>query len=374
MRIVVVLPPAKTSHEIETLRAMPNSELLIIADHKHHPYATHPVNSWRLPWLGSPRRWTAALAWLRGLRTIDLHVEGHPPDLLISFELFSVTTRQAARLARTWNIPHVAYVAEVLDSNPLYKLPPWRGNARRSVRQLDGVICLNQTGARHATAQGMSSERIVTVSPGVDTGVFRPREDNLKDRPLVAISVGELRDDKGVLDVIASADVAMPRLPSGFRLVLVGDGPLKATVDRLADSRPWLNVLGRIPREEVANQLRAAGVFVLTPHSRPFWVEQFGFAVVEAMACGLPVVVTSCGALREVVPDHNPVVPEGDFNAIANGLVAALGLEGNDWGRQNLLVAKERYSLITQGERLEAALTEMLKSHTVVAKKNQGSY
>ena len=373
MRIVVVLPPAKTSHEIETLRAIPDSHLIIVGDHKHHPYATHPASSWRIPWLGSPRRWTAALAWLRGLRAIDLHIDGNPPDLLISFELFSVTTRQAARLARTWNIPHFAYVAEVLDSNPLYKLPPWRGNARRSVRQLDGVICLNQAGTRHATAQGMSPDRIITVSPGVDTTVFRPREDNSNDRPLVAVSVGELRDDKGVLDVIASADAAVPRLPSGFRLVLVGDGPLKEVVDRLADSRPWLNVLGRIPREEVANELRAAGVFILTPHSRPFWVEQFGFAVVEAMACGLPVVVTSCGALREVVPNHNPIVPEGDVNAIADGLVAALGPNGDDWGRQNLLAAKERYNLITQGERLKTALTEMLKSPTGGAKKNQGS-
>jgi len=373
MRIVVVLPPAKTSHEIETLRAIPNSHLIIVGDHKHHSYATHPVSSWRIPWLGSPRRWTAALAWLRGLRAIDLHIEGRPPDLLISFELFSVTTRQAARLARTWNIPHFAFVAEVLDSNPLYKLPPWRGNARRSVRQLDGVICLNKAGARHAIAQGMSPSRIITVSPGVDTEVFKPRTDTSSDRPQVAISVGELRDDKGVMDVIAAADIAIRRLPSGFRLVLVGDGPLKEAVDRLADSRPWLNVLGRIPREAVANELRAAGVFILAPHSRPFWVEQFGFAVVEAMACGLPVVVTSCGALREVVPDHNPVVPEGDVNAIANGLLAALGPNGDDWGGRNLLAAKERYNLITQGERLDAALKEILKNQAALPRQKQGS-
>jgi len=372
MRIVVVLPPAKTSHEIETLQAMPNAQLVVVADHKHHPNATHPASSWRIPWLGSPRRWTAALAWLRGLRRIDLLLDGHPPELLVSFELFSVTTRQAAKLARKWNIPHFAFVAEVLDSNPLYKLPPWRGNSRRSVRQLDGVICLNKAGARHATARGMSPDRIVTVSPGVDTQVFKPRADVSSDRPHVAISVGELRDDKGVMDVIAAADIAIRRLPADFRLVLVGDGPLKGAVDRLAESRPWLDVLGRIPREAVAHELRTAGVFILTPHSRPFWVEQFGFAVVEAMACGLPVVVTNCGALSEVVPNHNPVVPEGDVEAIANGLVAALGPEGVDWAGRNLLVAHERFNLITQGQRLEAALQEILNNQAQVSRWKKG--
>jgi glycosyltransferase involved in cell wall biosynthesis len=78
------------------------------------------------------------------------------------------------------------------------------------------------------------------------------------------------------------------------------------------------------------------------------------------MACGLPVVVTNCGALSEVVPDHNPVVPEGDVDAIANGLIAAFGPEGDDWGPRNLHAVKERYTLKTQGERLDLALTEVL--------------
>ena len=342
------------------LRAMPHCEIETIADLKFHPTPFHPTRSWRIPWLGSPRRWTAALAWLRDLRSLDLSDEHRAPDLIISFELFSVTTRQASRLARKWQIPHFVYVAEVLDSNPLYRIPPWRGNTRRTVRQLDGVICHHQAGSRHAMSLGVSPGLIVTVSPGVDTDVFRPLVNGSLDRPLVAISVGELRADKGVMDVIAGVDAALGRLPKDFRLVLVGDGPLRESVERLADSRPWLDVLGRIPRESVADQLRAAGVFILTPHSRPFWVEQLGFAVIEAMACGLPVVVTNCGALSEVVPDHNPVTPEGDVNAIANGLIAAFGPEGDDWGQKNLQAVTDRYTLKTQGERLGMALADKI--------------
>ncbi len=358
MRIVVVLPPARTSHEIDTLRAIPGSEILVIADPAHHPTATHPARSWKIPWLGSSRRWTAALAWLRGLRTLDLGEQG-VPDVVVSLELFSVGTRQAARLARRWGVPHVVHVAEVLDSNPLYRLPPWRGNSRRTVRQLDGVICSNRAGARHATSRGVAPDRIMIVSPGVDTTVFRP-DGSLAGRPPVAVSVGELRADKGVMDVIAGADAAVDRLPPDFRLVLVGDGPLRDAVDRAAEIRPWLEVRGRIPRHDVANELRSARAFVLAPHSRPFWVEQLGFAVLEAMACGLPVVVTNCGALGEVVPGHNRVVAEGDIDAIADGLIAALGPDGEEWGRRNLVAVEDLYTLTTQGKRLGAELSAAL--------------
>lgn len=359
MRIVVVLPPARTSHEIDTLRAITGSEILVIADPAHHPTATHPARSWKIPWLGSARRWTAALAWLRGLRTLDLGEKG-VPDMVVSLELFSVGSRQAARLARRWEVPHVVYVAEILDSNPLYRLPPWRGNTRRTVRQLDGVICSNRAGARHARSRGVESGRIVTVSPGVDTTVFRPCG-SLAERPPVAISVGELRADKGVMDVIAGADAAIDRLPPDFRLVLVGDGPLRDVVDRAAEIRPWLEVRGKIPRHEVANELQSARAFVLAPHSRPFWAEQLGFAVLEAMACGLPLVVTDCGALSEVVPGHNRVVAEGDIAAIADGLIAALGPDGEEWGRRNLLVVEDCYTLTTQGARLGVELAALAR-------------
>ncbi len=328
----------------------------MIADPHHQPYATHPMRSWRLPWVGSPRRWTAALAWLRGMRDIDL---GGPVDVVVSFELFSVGTRQAARLSRRLGAAHVVQVAEILDSNPLYRIPPWRGNARRSVRSVDGVICLTSAAARHVVNLGVPHDRVVVIPPGLDTSVFHPLR-TVTERPSVAISVGELRPDKGVLRVIAAADRVSERLSDEFRLVLVGDGPLREEVERAARSRPWLVVRGRLPRAQVAEELRAAGAFVLAPHARPFSAEQLCFAMLEAMACGLPVVVTDCGALSEVAPPHNRVVAEGDINALAEGLIEALGPDGQDWGRRNVSVIEDRYTLERQAERLGDELTAML--------------
>ena len=128
MRIALVLPPAKTSHEIDTLRAVPGAEVQVVADPVFHPDATHPLRSFAVPWLGSPRRWTAALAWLRGMGDVALG----DLDAVVSLELFSVATGQAAGLAGRLQVPHLVYVAEILDDNPLYRLPPWRGAHPRS--------------------------------------------------------------------------------------------------------------------------------------------------------------------------------------------------------------------------------------------------
>ena len=80
------------------------------------------------------------------------------------------------------------------------------------------------------------------------------------------------------------------------------------------------------------------------------------------MACGLPVVVTRCGALGEVVPEYNPVVDEGDLDAVADGLVQALGPAGAEWGERNRIAVDERYTLSTQGRRLGEAVERLTRS------------
>jgi len=361
VHIAVLLPPTKTSHELDTLIAVPDARLTVLADPKFHHTATHSLRSGRLPWLGSPRRWTAALAWLRGLKALDSTLRQSDIGVVLSLELFSVGTSQAARLARRLSVPHFVFVTEVLDGNPLYRIPPWRGYARRSVRTLDGVLCWNDAGARHAVHRDVPPDRVFIMSPGVDTALFRPLETEISSP--IAITVGELRADKGVMDVIAATDLALDRLPEDFQLIVIGDGPLRKDVETAAATRPWLKFRGQLPRADVAAELRAARAFILAPHSRPFWAEQLGFAVVEAMACGLPVVVTRCGALGSVVPPHNPVVDEHDLVALADGLIEALSPVGREWGLGNRAAVEECYDLRTQGarlgEQLEAALADV---------------
>ena len=157
--------------------------------------------------------------------------------------------------------------------------------------------------------------------------------------------VGELRPDKGIETVLAACDLIADKVGERFRLVVIGDGALRSKVETAAASRRWLDVRGQVSREDIAHALRSSRAFVLAPQSHRRWAEQFGYASVEAMACGLPVVATTCGAIPEVVPSFNPLVAENDVRGLAAGLLAALGPDGDDWGRRNVDYVAAHYSL-----------------------------
>jgi glycosyltransferase involved in cell wall biosynthesis len=165
----------------------------------------------------------------------------------------------------------------------------------------------------------------------------------------VVLFVGELRPDKGIRDLVQACAIAAATVPD-LRLRVLGDGPLLDELTTLARSTPFLEVLGRRPRDEVPDLLRHARVVSVPSRSRRLWAEQFGFALVEAMATGLPVVTTACGAIPEVVPAWNPIVREGDVAAIARGVEAALGMQGVEWGRRNRAYAELHYELHHQGD------------------------
>jgi glycosyltransferase involved in cell wall biosynthesis len=124
-----------------------------------------------------------------------------------------------------------------------------------------------------------------------------------------------------VEDVLAACEEAIGR---GARLRIAGDGPERPRLERLADElglREGVEFLGWIrDATDVAAFWQACDLGVAAPND---WVESFGLTVVEAMACGTPVIVTRGGALPETIVDGETgfVVEPRD----RRGLAAALG-------------------------------------------------
>lgn len=329
--VLLCLPAAKVSEpRIACYQQMPRTRLLLVGDEARPPAANLiRLRAWRLPVFGARDRWTASLSWLRDLQGVD----PGPVDCIMSMELYSPATLQARTLARRLGVPHVVTIADVLPRTPFYSTPPWRQITRTISRSADAFLCGVELARESAIARGCPPERCSVISPGVDLDRFSPPADGLTSDP-VAIFVGELRPDKGIRDVIAATDLARKTIP-GLRLIVAGDGALRDEVLGHARTKDYVEYLGKIPRDALTAIYRSARCFVLAPESRRFWVEQFGFASVEAMACGLPVVITDCGAVRDVVPDWNPICPQRDVGALAAGIVRALGSVGEEWGARN---------------------------------------
>jgi glycosyltransferase involved in cell wall biosynthesis len=172
---------------------------------------------------------------------------------------------------------------------------------------------------------GVAPWRIEVLAPGVDVERFTPGDEAAARTSLglpdgrVALCVRRLVPRMGLealLDAWASLD------PSGTdRLVLAGEGPLRAALEARARSlgvARTVTFLGLVSDRELVDAYRAADVTVVPSLS----LEGFGLVVLESLACGTPVVGTDAGGLAEAleVTRQRSAVPAGDVDALAGAL------------------------------------------------------
>jgi glycosyltransferase involved in cell wall biosynthesis len=187
---------------------------------------------------------------------------------------------------------------------------------KRSVKDATDVFIAVTEAARQALLlEGVPTERVVVQPAGVDRRIFRPlkRDEALLNEWAVpadwttVLYCGRLIREKGTIDLIRAA-AALPRTI----LVLVGTGPERPRLEAAArayDVDGRIRFLGSVGYSQMPRVYATADVFCLPSVSTPYWQEQFGMVLVEAMACGIPVVTTSTGSIPEVVGDAALVVP-----------------------------------------------------------------
>jgi len=176
----------------------------------------------------------------------------------------------------------------------------------------------------HTEIFGISHTKISVVPVAIDLtrftpdGARRPRTSRAR-----ILAAGRLVPRKGVDSVIE----AITSLPSAELLIAGGPSaelldadPLVTALRKRAQDLGVLHqitFLGRIPHSDMPALLRSADVFVSAPHYEPF-----GTAALEAAACGIPVVATAVGGLREHVIDGvtGVLVPRGDTPALASAV------------------------------------------------------
>lgn len=176
---------------------------------------------------------------------------------------------------------------------------------------------------------GRPRSRTSVVPCGVDVDAFTPDGPMAPrtDRPRI-ISVGRLVPRKGFESLIR----ALPRVPCAAELVIVG-GPARAELANDSEAQHLLRLAtqlgvadrvrlhGAVTRDEMPALLRSADVVACTP-----WYEPFGIVPLEAMACGVPVVATAVGGMRDTVVDDvtGRLVPPKDAAALGDSLAALL--------------------------------------------------
>ena len=157
------------------------------------------------------------------------------------------------------------------------------------------------------------------VPNGVDLSVFTAEAGEPKQKQIV--SVGRLSWQKGYSDLL-EAMATVVRFEPAYRLVIVGDGPLSRDLRQLARQvgiGDKVDFLGMVPQIQVAEVLRQSELFVMSSIT-----EGFPKALLEAMACSLPVVVTDVGACGTVAQEAGLVVPPSQPGMLADAILSLI--------------------------------------------------
>lgn len=201
------------------------------------------------------------------------------------------------------SLPHVPIVLQDHAS----RMPRWwrRRPWRRTMRYAAGVAFCSLAQSDPFVRAGIIAaptrrysipESTSRFSPG-DRGAAR-RLTGMEGAPAL-LWVGHLDANKDPLTILAGVSAAAAQLPGLHLYCCFGTAPLGAAVEERINSDPMLRgrvtLLGRVPHERVEELMRAADLFVLGSHR-----EGSGYSVIEALACGLPPVVTDIPSYREL--------------------------------------------------------------------------
>ena len=180
---------------------------------------------------------------------------------------------------------------------------------------------------------------------------------------IIVASVGRLVEQKDYPTQLRGFALAAAE-DRRLRMVLVGAGPLRAELERLADE---LGIAGRVTflghRSDVPQLLPAFDIFVMTSKFEPY-----GVALLEAKAAGLAIVATEVNEIPEIIPDGRCglLFPAGDATALAGRLVALAAAPDlrSRLAENALLEAREKHSLRAMIDRYQALYDDLIPSNS----------
>lgn len=204
------------------------------------------------------------------------------------------------------------------------KLKQWRwysflGMQKRVARRIDPLITVSASAQRDIGLEfGIPHERFRVIPNGIDTDLFRPLPAVPRESGRIIVTNSADMPLKGLTHLLRAVPEIL-RCRNHIKLAVIGAPRPGGAVERLVrdlDIGRWVEFTGRIRDEELVAHYARAAVAVV-----PSIYEGFGLPAGEAMACAVPVIATTGGALPEVVGDAGLLVPPADPQALATAIL-----------------------------------------------------
>jgi glycosyltransferase involved in cell wall biosynthesis len=191
-------------------------------------------------------------------------------------------------------------------------------------------IAITEKAKKLLIIEGAKPQKITVIPAGLDCDSFKPQTRNQQMIDQLGISksdikvlfVGRLVPEKGIFDLINAFSTLRTQ---NVELLVVGSGNQETTQEvynQAAELHIRVKFLGNVKYSDMPQIHNIADIFCLPSTKTKFWAEQFGYSLVEAMACGKPVVSTFSGSIPEIVKDRRTgiLVEPHNPNALASAL------------------------------------------------------
>ena len=311
--------------------------------------------------------WTLGRSY--GFYNLDSYVKD--ADILHSAETFSTMTHQCLEIRRrhpckvvvtVWeNLPHMG------ETHPLRL-----ARKRKALKELDGFLAVTETSRRTLVQEGAPAERTEVIPMAVDLAHFKPAPRDqalsarwgLKPDEKIVLFIGRWVAEKGVAEILHAIPKVLKQVSVAIRFCFVGSGPLEGLLQKARQDYPGrIELVPFVPYNQLPTLHNMADVFILPSKPAPKWQEQFGYVLVESMACGKAIVTTRSGSILDVVGDAAWLVNPGDASELANSLIRLLhsAQERARLGEAAHLRAIERFDAEKIARRIEAFYQRVLK-------------
>lgn len=289
------------------------------------------------------------------------------PDLIFASWAYP-DGASAAKWASKLDLPMILKV-HGSDINILASGGARRKKIAEACRASNRVVAVSQALKQKLVEMGVEEESISVIYNGVDAQHFYRESSAGKEDYL--LYVGNLKVDKGVIDLIE----AYNRYRQGggrLNLKVIGAGGASAKMREMlsqAGLSGYVEMLGAMKHHDVAPYVRSARALLL-----PSYHEGVPNVLLEASACGIPVLSTKVGGIPEVVIEGKTgvLVEPGDIEALAEGMTR-VG-DSQQWQKDQIVAHAKKFDWIENIQQLKHVIDTVLEIDAVDTEKERSTY